>query len=59
VEADGPVLQDRAQDGQVFAQPLHSVGRRDAECAALELMAAERDTEAEIAVRGGLSGLRQ
>jgi hypothetical protein len=57
LEVDLAVIADRPQYGEVFAKAGHLFAGRDAKSTLFQLVSAEPDSEAEVAVRGGLGGL--
>jgi hypothetical protein len=59
MEIDGRTREDRVQDCQVFTQTLDCVGPRRSERLAFRVVSAQSESEAEVAVRRGLCGLRE
>ena len=53
------VVADRPQHRQVFMQPLHRVGGRNAEDQLFDERRSEAEPKAEVAMGGGLGGLRR
>ena len=59
VEVDSPVVEDGPQHGQMFTQSPNGVGPRGSERLTFRLVGTQPETEAEVAVSGGLRRLRQ